>query len=340
MKNKGKGMHSNNRKRPEEIFENVYLIEVPLPNNPLKNLNSYLIKGDRRNLLIDTGFNQIECREALEAAFEALEVDFENTDIFLTHLHSDHTGLIGNFGGPKTVYYMSETDKNIMQRFFDKAYWLEKNEMFERIGFPIELLKENMDKNPVRRFLPKQMPITGVRDNKKIDLGGIVLTCIETPGHTPGHMCLYDEARGILFSGDHIIFDISPNITIWEEDDHSLKDYLESLKKIKALKVLEVLSSHRKPMGDVAKRIDELIDHHDERLAEVVDILKKYPNSNAYEVSSHMTWSIRAKDWDDFPVMQKWFAVSEGAAHLEYLKGQGLVEKNLRDGIFRYRLYP
>lgn len=333
-------MNPENLKKPVEIFENIYLIEVPLPNNPLKNLNSYLIKGSRRNLLIDTGFNQIECREALETALEALEVDFDNTDIFLIHLHSDHTGLIGSFGGPSTLYYMGEKDKKIMQSFYNKDYWTQKNKLFERIGFPRDLLIENNQKNPVRRYMPDQKTITAVVDNEKIDLGGILLTCIETPGHTPGHMCLYDEAREILFSGDHIIFDISPNIAIWEEDDHSLKDYLESLNKIKALKVKDVLSSHRKPMGDVGKRIDELIDHHNDRLAEVIEILKVYPNANAYEVTSHMTWSIRAKNWDDFPVMQKWFAVAEGAAHLEYLRGQGLIEKELSNGIFGYHLVP
>ena len=50
----------------KEIIPNIYSIPVPLPNNPLKELNAYLVKGSQRSLLIDTGFNLPECREALE----------------------------------------------------------------------------------------------------------------------------------------------------------------------------------------------------------------------------------------------------------------------------------
>ena len=50
----------------KEIIPNIYSIPVPLPNNPLKELNAYLIKGPDRSLLMDTGFNLPECREALE----------------------------------------------------------------------------------------------------------------------------------------------------------------------------------------------------------------------------------------------------------------------------------
>ena len=70
-----------------QVAPNLYRIPVPLPGNPLRNLNAYLIRGDR-NLLVDTGFRQEECRTALKAGLAELGVDMANTDIFLTHLHS------------------------------------------------------------------------------------------------------------------------------------------------------------------------------------------------------------------------------------------------------------
>ena len=75
------------------IEGNIYLIPVPLPDNPLRNLNSYVIRaeGGGRHLLIDTGFRRDECRDALLAGLGELDVRLEDTDIFLTHLHSDHT---------------------------------------------------------------------------------------------------------------------------------------------------------------------------------------------------------------------------------------------------------
>ena len=78
----------------EEILPNLYRIEIPLPRNPLKYLNSYLIKGRERNLLIDTGFNQEECKTAMFEGLGKLEVNLEETDLFVTHLHADHTGLV------------------------------------------------------------------------------------------------------------------------------------------------------------------------------------------------------------------------------------------------------
>ena len=76
----------------EQIVEDLWRLDIPLVGNPLKNLNSYLITG-QRSLLIDTGFRQEPCREAMERQLAEVGVDRDRMDIFLTHLHSDHTGL-------------------------------------------------------------------------------------------------------------------------------------------------------------------------------------------------------------------------------------------------------
>ena len=88
-----------------EIIPGLYSIAVPLPNNPLKSLNAYVITGER-NLLIDTGFRQDACREALLSGLQTLGVSMEHTDIFLTHLHSDHTGLAPEIRGRGTRIYI------------------------------------------------------------------------------------------------------------------------------------------------------------------------------------------------------------------------------------------
>ncbi len=66
----------------EMMLPNLYRIEIPLPKNPLKALNSYLIKGDGRFLIIDTGMNREECQEAMFTALEELKVDLKKTDFF------------------------------------------------------------------------------------------------------------------------------------------------------------------------------------------------------------------------------------------------------------------
>ena len=87
----------------ERVGKNLWRLDIPLVGNPLKNLNSYLLTGPR-SLLIDTGFRQGPCRAAMERQLEEIGVDRDRLDIFLTHLHSDHTGLAPELIRPGTGF--------------------------------------------------------------------------------------------------------------------------------------------------------------------------------------------------------------------------------------------
>ena len=78
----------------EEILPNMYRIEIPLPKNPLKALNSYLMKGRERFLIIDTGMNRQGCMHEMFSCLARLSVDIKKPDFFITHLHVDHIGLV------------------------------------------------------------------------------------------------------------------------------------------------------------------------------------------------------------------------------------------------------
>ena len=87
------------------------------------------------------------------------------------------------------------------------------------------------------------------------------------------------------------------------------------------------------------ERIDQLLVHHRNRVAETLSIVEKYPGMTAYDITGRMTWDIRAKSWDDFPLNQKWFAVGEALAHLELLIQEGTVKQILRpDGMYGYTM--
>ena len=88
----------------------MYQLEIPLPNNPLRALNSYIIKGKQRNLIIDTGFNREECLDAMLSGLASLEVDLSVTDLFITHLHADHSGLISHLATGTSQVFCSRID--------------------------------------------------------------------------------------------------------------------------------------------------------------------------------------------------------------------------------------
>jgi glyoxylase-like metal-dependent hydrolase (beta-lactamase superfamily II) len=180
-----------------------------------------------------------------------------------------------------------------------------------------------------------RIEFTEMKDGDEIEVGDFRLRCIETPGHSPAHMCLYDEDKKLFFSGDHVLLDITPNITWWPFLENSLKSYLESLDKVRDLEVNLVLPGHRRLWKDLRARVDEIKRHHDVRLKEAFNALDR--PKTAWEVAPSITWDLKYERWEDVHVVQKWFAVGETVAHLEYLLKQGALQKEIGDdGKVRY----
>lgn len=328
----------------ELLYENpeIYRMLIPLPENPLKTLNSYLIKSENRNLLIDTGFNRPECHEALIENLKELNVDMEKTDIFLTHLHSDHTGLINKIAHKNSKVYIGKIDYEYMFENLEGFNWEESEKRFASEGFPYEIIERLRDTNQAKIFAPDGMfESILVEDGYKFNVDKLEFTVILTSGHTPGHTCLYLEKEKLLFSGDHILFDITPNITSWLRVKDSLRNYIESLEKIKKLEITKTFPGHRATSDDVHSRIDEIIEHHKSRLTDTLEVIKEKSAKEgltAYEIASFMKWNMRGKSWTEFPDNQKWFAVGETLSHLDYLFNENKIEKFKDNDIYKYKL--
>ncbi|WMI81544.1 MBL fold metallo-hydrolase [Anaerotignum sp. MB30-C6] len=317
-----------------KVAENIYKKAVPLPNNPLREINAYIITGEK-NLLIDTGFNRPECEEALKSAFT--ELGIESTDLFITHLHSDHCGLVTKFATEKSTIFAGETDGELINFEAGNLYWRMLDDLFIKYGFPKAAFGRNTDIHPGRKYCHEgRVDFTYVEEGQVLYYGGYELEVVATPGHTPGHMCLYDRKKKIMFGGDHILGTITPNICIELSCENPLQDYLNSLKKVEKLDVKLLLTSHGTPIEDMYGRIKELIGHHEERLAEVVQILGDEWKT-AYMVARDMTWEIDCKDWDDFPAPQKWFATGEAISHLQYLYFSGSISREEKNGVYYYK---
>ncbi len=293
-----------------------------MPNNPLRALNSYIIKSKDRNLIIDTGMNRPECLEAMLNGLKELDVDLNKTDLFITHMHSDHSGNISNLATGDSIVYCHKTDADIIGKGNSWNHMLEGAILN---GFPSD--EDAIGKHPGFKYRSINFnDFTHVSDGDIIKVGDYSLTCIHTPGHTEGHICLYDADKKILFSGDHILPKITPNISIWTDEYDALNDYLKNLNKIGELEVDLVLPAHRVTFTDLKGRIDELTKHHERRLNEVLLILKE-GSFNAYAVASKMKWDLSYKDFEDFPTPQKWFATGEALSHLKYLENKKQVKK-------------
>ena len=309
----------------KQIRDDLYCAEIPLPKNPLKATNSYVIRGNERNLIIDTGMNRPECKNALLWALDKLDIDLQKTDFFVTHLHADHVGLVDDLSAEDAVIYFNQPDADILNH---KNLWQLVCSLAGKHGFPEDLVDMAIDSHPGQRYSPKNpVDFTMVEEGDVIECGDYSFRCFATPGHTSGHTCLYEPKLKYFFSGDHILGDITPNISTWLDDSDPLGEYFNSLDRVYDLEIELVLPGHRSLIKDCRTRILELKEHHRMRLEEVLQILNGSAPLSAYQVAAQMTWDLIADNWEDFPLMQKWFATGEALAHICHLEAKGEISR-------------
>jgi len=310
----------------EEVLPALFRIEIPLPGSPLKSLNSYVIRAPERNLIVDTGLNRKECLEAMQAGLQELGVDLEKTDFFITHMHADHFGLVSRLVTDNSTVYFNRPDAEVVEA----GGWSGWDAMLEyagRNGFPEQELRAALHNHPGYKYGSEGVPkLSILEDGDTVMSGDYLFECVQTPGHTRGHMCLYEAAKKILLCGDHILHDITPNIQCWSDKENPLEDYLKSLDKVYQLEVDLALPGHRSLFRNYKERIEELKRHHGERAQEVLAVLGK-GSRNAFQIASEMTWDIDEESWGQFPIAQKWFATGEAIAHVRYLEDKGMVSR-------------
>jgi glyoxylase-like metal-dependent hydrolase (beta-lactamase superfamily II) len=325
-----------------EVYENIYLEEISLPNNPLKYLNFYVIKGKEKSMIIDTGFNHKDIKEKIMQVFKKLNLVPKKTILFLTHLHSDHTGLASYFENLGLSIYISKVDGEILNssKSISEPFWenLSKTEILQG------LKEDNLDikQHPGFKYRTKsKIKYIPAIPGKYIEIDKYKFKIIDLKGHTPGMVGLYEEEHKILFCGDHILGKITPNITYWgAKHGDMLGKYFESLDLVYNMDIEYLFSSHRFLIDDHKKRIKELYEHHRDRLDEVRNALQKLGRATVRTVAQNMHWDIKSKNWDDFPKPQKWFAVGEAHAHLEHLRALKEINVEEQNGVLYYTYIP
>ncbi len=319
----------------EEIADNIFRIEVPLPDTPLKITNSYCIRGER-NLVIDTGFNHEQCLDAMRNAYADLHLDPDQTDLFITHMHADHCGLIRHLAGSSSRIYMSRADGLVAENCQSPVFWNGMVQFFTFTGLTAYGFSDDVACHPGFSWAPEAgADITIVEDGDTVQAGQYSFRCIATPGHTQGHMCLFEPEHGMLFSGDHILGRITPNITLTLPQQDVLAQYLASLDKVSALPVRIVYPGHRQRIDDCQARIAELQKHHQHRLDEVLDILTNR-SLTTVQVTREMRWSLTYRNWEDYPPAQKLFSTGEGFAHLYHLAATGKAGMEMQNGVYYF----
>jgi len=324
----------------KEVAPGVYQLPVPMPNSPLGVLLAYLIKGEDTAALIDTGWSTKEAWQALKGFMEELEVPWDKlTRVLITHLHPDHYGLTGKikeYSGAEILMHARDARQLNVRYQNPQELLAEIREWLSDQGVPgTELEDLTVASMPVLANVSFVKPDKLLFGGENLIAGGISLKTIWTPGHSPGHLCFYWEEEQILFSGDHVLPGISPNIGLHPQSlADPLNAYLDSLAELKELKVKLVLPGHEHAFADLNGRIDELLASHRERLDRIKEALAKEPLT-AYRITAAVPWGVG--DWDGMSSWNRRMALLETLAHLEYLVNKGEIAKDFQGGLEIYQ---
>ncbi len=328
-----------------EIVPSIHQLKlpVPVPSAQLADVNAYLIEGEKGCILVDTGWNTRQTFAALEEQLREIGVGFEDiSQIIITHFHPDHYGLAGKLkelSRAKIALHQIERDF-IRSRYISMDSLLaETADLLHLHGVPQEelprLQKASLE---VVKYVSPISPEITLHGGERIPLGSFNFEVVWTPGHSPGHVCLYEPKQKVLLSGDHLLPTIFPNVGLHPQSgENPLGDYLHSLQVVEQLEVDLVLPAHEHVFTGLKQRIKELYRHHEDRKAAIINVLREGAKT-AYEVSFKIPWIINGvtMSFEELPALDKRLAVMSALAHLEPLCAEGQAERSSGDGTVVY----
>jgi len=326
-----------------EVIQGVHQIKIPLPAGSLDHVNAYVLQGDKGNVLIDTGFDTPEAFAAVRDGLKMSGRGFKDiTHIIITHIHPDHYGMAAKLKqmSGATVAFTETEEKLLESRYQNPDNLLaEMRRLLESNGVPQELLPGLAEvAMPLREFVGVVAADTRLNGGEKISLGSTELRVIVTPGHSPGHICLYEPKRKFLFSGDHVLPDITSHVGYHPQSgENPLGDFLAALEALSQLDITLVFPGHGSVFSGIKLRINELLYHHRERERAIV-IAAEDEMKTAYQIASEILWMPTGEPipFSKLSNFDKRLAVLETLAHLKYLMSKGKAQKFTKDGIDLY----
>ena len=257
------------------------------------------IKGKDRRVLIDAGMGPENM-----APVKKLGIDL----LILSHCHIDHR-----------LTRTEIPDVPVWCHDKEEKYFQDKDQFFTAMG----LKRSGLDLDRLFDFARGRFAVEieqRLNDGDRIDLGGITLETIHTPGHTPGHIAFFIPEHELIFSGD---IDLTPFGPFYGHDFADIGDFLSSIQRLKQLEAKIAVSGHAGPFnGNLTARFEEykqVIFKRDRLLLEKL--------SRPKSVEDFKGSNLFYKTYPDFPELIRWFELVHIEKHLLRLKTMGEVRQ-------------
>jgi len=322
----------------------IHRIPVPVPfpqaGGPV---NVYAIDEEDGGIaLFDSGLGSEEARAALDAGLAALGRRFEDVRrIVVSHGHVDHYGnaqtIVERAGGAVPVYAHAGDAGKIAA---SGPRWKDRlphyGAYLTRLGVPADVLTALAAELSGGYSQARRVhEVRAIGEGETLRFRHFAARVLHMPGHTPGLVCLWDEAHGIFLSADHLLEHVSPNPIIElgpggeEGFFRPLLSYLASVARLRELDVRLVLPGHARPFGHHRQVIEGLLGFYEKRQRRILGELGGGPRT-PWELTEALF--PRQRPGDAF------LTVSETIANLELLETRGQVEREEEGRGYRFRL--
>ena len=311
----------------EEVRPGVWSIPVPFIDNPMRYTLAYLLVGDGEVALVDPGWDSDEGWDVLTAGLAVAGLEPAGiTGIVITHFHPDHLGMAARLRAASGAWVALGENEPLPTRWRSdpEKFIAHDRAQFCEWGVPAEFLDEvSFDTDTWAQMTNVQEPQRRLANGELLPIAGIQVRVLATPGHTPGHIALVDEANQLILTGDHVLPRITPHVSL-EAQNHAnpLGDYFHSLAIMGIGADMEVLPAHEYRFRGLSERVTELKQHTCERSQEVIAVLESGIAKSVWDVAKELTWSRGFSSLHGFTLR---LALAETASHLVYLAEQGRV---------------
>jgi glyoxylase-like metal-dependent hydrolase (beta-lactamase superfamily II) len=323
--------------RLEQVAERVHELRLPIPWED-EFVNCFLFVDGAMVDLVDCGIGSEESIAMIHRAI----VDVAGTGarlrrLVITHIHPDHfgaAGVLASQGGVEVFMHRLEVP-------LVHPRYLALEELIAEVGRHLRVngvpepdaeALQNASRS-LRDFVVPTEAAIQLDGAETLELGGRRLRVEWTPGHSPGHICLFDAEERLLFAGDQLLPEISPNVGLHPQSTpNPLGDFLASLDRLVDLGPERVLPAHGRPFRDVAPLAARLRAHHARRKDQITRLVADREMSG-WEVAVRL-WGERSHLWE------KRLALQEALAHLQDLAVEGRVEKLVSRTAVRWRAAP
>ncbi|HUZ78299.1 MAG TPA: MBL fold metallo-hydrolase [Chloroflexota bacterium] len=319
-----------------EIAADVFQLEMPLPYPRLPTVNIYLVRDGGELGLVDTGMNVPGAFDQLTSYLDHLGHTFAQVrQIVITHHHPDHIGLcapVRDASGGNVVLHRLDAAllhtryREVDDSLRDVVAFLALHGAPEGESGALSEASLGM-----RQYVSLCQPDMEVQGGETVHVGSHALELVWTPGHTAGHVVVYEPERKLLFSGDHLLLKISPNVGKHPQSSPDpLHEFERSLRAVAPFDVAQTLPAHGDCFGQPAQRVTELLEHHRARRQRCADAIGSGALTG-WDVSRIVFARVQT------PHEQR-MALFETLAHLEAMRVEGTLAQTVDAGRAYWRV--